>query len=264
MNTHMDFRPNRKRRGSSRSSAGLRGILPYLLAPLLVLGAFMYYRHLEGEITRLETETEAFRQQGREYDEITAAYNRLLDRQSRITTTLAAVRHLTEETAPFRGALDVLIPRLVQAEDGVAQGYLRSVELAPRNAPTIRDNADAQLPGLRLGVTLAGTARSPDTVAEIVSEFEDDPTTEAIFDRAVAAGVRRYDYDLTLAMILDPDAVSDATGAPPASEEGDTPEQDATEVEEAAEADPSTAEDASSDTPSPEPLQPAPAEGETP
>ena len=195
----LDFRAQRRQRRGGSSS---RALLPYLLVPAVAIGAFGYYSYLQNENARLQGEIATFAQRGREYDAITARYNQLLERQNRITSTLATVRHLTTTTVAYTDVVDRLIPRATQADDGAARGYLRTLTIDQANPLPIRDNADPTLEGTRFGVALGGTTRDAATIADIVAAFENDPSVEALFDRARTERGGEFDYEMRLAMVL--------------------------------------------------------------
>ena len=215
--------------------------------PAVAIGAFGYYSYLQNENARLQGEIATFAQRGREYDAITARYNQLLERQNRITSTLATVRHLTTTTVAYTDVVDRLIPRATQADDGAARGYLRTLTIDQANPLPIRDNADPTLEGTRFGVALGGTTRDAATIADIVAAFENDPSVEALFDRARTERGGEFDYEMRLAMVLPlPSASAPAPAEAPAPTPAPAPPE------------PAAAAVAPAPMPAPEPTAPVP------
>ena len=198
MNATMDFRPQRTRRRSRNSMT--RSPLPFLLAPLILLALFVYHSRLASELDTLNAEVAMYQQQGMEYSEISREYDALLARQQRLNATLAAVQHLTADTVRYGTILDGLVPRITLPENNQAQGFLRSITITPTPDLALRDNADPDLPGQRHGVTLAGTTRSADALARIVTGLERDTAVETVFDSATRVG-DAYEYHLRLTTV---------------------------------------------------------------
>lgn len=197
MNTNMDFRPNQGRR--RRTKKGTSPLVVVVPAALL-LGLFAVHTHTSNEIDRLNQEITAFKEMGREYDEAKREYDLLRQRQSRISRTLSLVESLAAEDASYTELIDRLTARLPGITSD-RQAYVRTLNLSETRI-TIFDNSDPAQGDHHVGVELVGNARTPDAVASLMQDFEDDPRYEALLHRVNQAG-EEYEFRMELVALLE-------------------------------------------------------------
>lgn len=196
MNTYMDFRPNQGRR--RRKKKGTSPLVVVLPAALL-LGLFAFHTHTSNQIDILNQEIAAFKEQGREYDEVKREYDALRQRQTRITRTLDLVEGLAAEDASYTELIERLTARLPGITSD-RQAYVRNLNLSETQLVSF-DNADPSMGDHHIGIELTGNARNPEAVASLMRDFEDDPSYEALLNRVNEAG-GEYEFSMELVALL--------------------------------------------------------------
>lgn len=196
MNTSMDFRPNQGRRRKKK-----KGTSPFavLLPAAMLLGLFGLHTHTSNEIERINQEIAAFKQQGREYDQVTREYQALRERDSRITRTLNLVETLAAEDASYAELIERLTVRLPGITSD-RQVYVRDLKLKETRQLTF-DNADPATGDYHIAIELTGNARNPEAVADLMRDFEADPAYEALLNRVNQAG-QEYEFRMELVALL--------------------------------------------------------------